>query len=52
MLLHYKILKTAFMGDIRQWLSRHCHRRRRYPRRHRRSESKVEKKVKDVKGNS
>jgi hypothetical protein len=44
MFLHYKNLKTAFMGDIRQWSSRHCHRRHRYRRRHRRSESKAKRK--------
>jgi hypothetical protein len=46
-----KILKTAFMGDVRQWPSRHRHRRHRYRRRYRRSGSKVERMMKDVKGN-
>jgi hypothetical protein len=50
MFLHYKIFKTAFMGDIKQWWSRHRHRRHRYRRRHRRSRSNVERKIKDVKG--
>jgi hypothetical protein len=44
MFLHQKIFKTALKSDIKQWS-----RRRR--RRHRCSESKVEKKMKDVKGN-
>jgi hypothetical protein len=35
--LHLKILKTAFMGDMKMWSGRHYrHRRRRY-RRYRRS---------------
>jgi hypothetical protein len=41
-----KIFKTALMGDIKQWWSRHWHRRHRYRRRHRRSASKVERKMK------
>jgi hypothetical protein len=49
--LHYKILKRAFVDDMKPWLSRHRRRRHRYRRRHRRSESKVDKKTKDVKGN-
>jgi hypothetical protein len=39
---HFENFKTAFMGDIKQWLSRHYrHRHRRYRRhrRHRRSRS-------------
>jgi hypothetical protein len=51
MFLHLKIFKTAFMGDIKQWSSRHHRRRHRYRRRHCRSESKDEKNLKDVKSN-
>jgi hypothetical protein len=41
---HLKTFKTALMGDIKLWSSRHHrHRRRRY-RHHRRSRSVVEKK--------
>jgi hypothetical protein len=43
---HLKILKTAFMGDIKHWLGR---RRRRRHRRHRRSRTKNEKKKDDAK---
>jgi hypothetical protein len=39
-----KIFKTAFLGDIKQWVIRHCHHRLRYRRHHRRSRSKVENK--------
>jgi hypothetical protein len=50
MVLHLKIFKTALKDDLRQWSSRHRHRCHRYRCRHRRSESKVERKTKDVKG--
>jgi hypothetical protein len=40
----FKILKTAFLDDIKQWASRHRRHRHRYRRRHRRSRSKVENK--------
>jgi hypothetical protein len=36
--------KTAFLGDINLWSSRHYHPRYRHYRRHRHSQSKVEKK--------
>jgi hypothetical protein len=51
MFLHLKNFKTAFLSDIKQWWSRHLRRRHRYRRRHCRSETKVKRKVKDVKGN-
>jgi hypothetical protein len=44
-----KFFKTALKDDLRQWSSRHCHRRHRYRRRHRRSGSGVERKMKNVK---
>jgi hypothetical protein len=47
-----KNFKTAFLGDMKQWWSRHNRRRRRYRRRHCRSESKAERKIKDAKGKS
>jgi hypothetical protein len=50
MFLHYKIFKTAFMGIIKLWSSRHRHRRHHYRRRHRRSGSKVERRMNNVKG--
>jgi hypothetical protein len=40
----FKIFKTAFLGDIKRWASRHRHRRLRFGRRHRRSRSKDENK--------
>jgi hypothetical protein len=49
MFLHLKNFKTALKGDLRQWSSRHRYRRHRYGCRHRRSESVVERKAKDVK---
>jgi hypothetical protein len=51
MFLRLKILKTAFMGDIKHQSSRHRYRRYRYRRRHRRRESKAERKINIVKGN-
>jgi hypothetical protein len=36
--------KTAFLGDIKQWASRHRRHRLHYRRRHCRSRSKVENK--------
>jgi hypothetical protein len=51
MVFTFENLKTALMGDIKHWSSRHHHRRHRYCRRHRRSGSNVEMKMKDVKGN-
>jgi hypothetical protein len=44
MFVTFKNFKTALMGDIKQWGSRHCHHRRCYRRRHRRSRSNVENK--------
>jgi hypothetical protein len=41
----FEIFKTAFLGDIKQWASRHRHHRLRYGRRHRRSRPKVENKT-------
>jgi hypothetical protein len=50
MFLHSKIFKTALMGDMKLWSSRHRrHRRHRY-RRYRRSRSIVEKKRSNAKG--
>jgi hypothetical protein len=43
MFLRLKIFKTAIKSDLKQWSSRQC--------RHRRSESKDERKMKKVKGN-
>ncbi|SAM05146.1 hypothetical protein [Absidia glauca] len=43
MFSHLKKFKTALKSDLRQWSSRHCHRRRRYRRRYRRSGSIVER---------
>jgi hypothetical protein len=40
----FKFLKTAFLGDIKQWTSRHHRHRHRHRRRHRRSRLKVENK--------
>jgi hypothetical protein len=51
MFLHLKNFKTAFISDIRQWSSRHQRHHYRYRRRHRRSESNVERKMNNVKGN-
>jgi hypothetical protein len=50
MFLYFKIFKTALMGDIKQYWIHHHFCRRRYRRRHRRSEPKVEGMMKDVKG--
>jgi hypothetical protein len=50
MFLPLKNFKTALKDDLGQWSSRHRHRRHHYCRRHRRSESEVERKMKDVKG--
>jgi hypothetical protein len=50
MFFTFKNFKTALMGDLKQWSSRHYRRRRRYRHRHRRSRSKVEKKRKNAKG--
>jgi hypothetical protein len=47
----FENFKTALICDLKQWWSRQYRRRYLYRRRHRRSESKVEKKIKDVKGN-
>jgi hypothetical protein len=44
MFVTFKNFKTALMGDIKQWTSRHRRHRLRYCRRHRRSRSKVENK--------
>jgi hypothetical protein len=41
MFLHLKFFKTALMGDIKQWLNRH---------RHRRSGFNVKRKMQNVKG--
>jgi hypothetical protein len=50
MFLHLKILKRAFLGDMKQWWSRHWHRRRLYRRRHRCGRSRVKRKRNDAKG--
>jgi hypothetical protein len=47
MFLRLEIFKTALKSDLKQWASRHYRHRRRY----RRGESKVEKKLINVKGN-
>jgi hypothetical protein len=51
MFLHHKIFKTALKSDLKQWSSRHRRRHHCYRRRHRRSRSNVEEKMKDGKGN-
>jgi hypothetical protein len=48
--LQLKFLKRAFLSDMRQWWSRHWHRRRLYRRRHRCSRSGVKRKRNDAKG--
>jgi hypothetical protein len=50
MFLHLKFFKTALKSDLRHWSGRHHRRRHRYLRRHRRGESKVERKLNIVKG--
>jgi hypothetical protein len=47
--LHLKILKRAFLGDMKLWGSRHCHRRHRYRLRHRLSQSREKRKRDDAK---
>jgi hypothetical protein len=49
--LRYKTFKTALMGDIKLWSSRHQRRRHRYRRRHCRNGSTVEREMKIVKAN-
>ncbi|SAM04055.1 hypothetical protein [Absidia glauca] len=44
MFFTFENFKRAFLDDMKQWCSRHWHRRRRYRRRHRRSRSEVENK--------
>ncbi|SAL96057.1 hypothetical protein [Absidia glauca] len=43
-----KNLKTAFMGDLRQWSSRHYRRRHRHRRRHRRGGSIIKRKMNNI----
>jgi hypothetical protein len=43
-----EIFKRAFLGDMKHWSSRHHRRRHRYGRRHRRSDSKFERKMKKL----
>jgi hypothetical protein len=50
MFFTFKNFKSAFLGDMKQWWSRHQHRRRPYCRRHRRSRSSGKRKRNDAKG--
>jgi hypothetical protein len=50
MFFTFENFKSAFLGDMRQWWSRHWHRRRPYRRRHRCSRSSVKRKRNDAKG--
>jgi hypothetical protein len=47
MFFTFKIFKTAFMGDMKLWWSRHYRHHSCVYRRHRRGRSKVEKKKKE-----
>jgi hypothetical protein len=47
-----KNFKSAFVGDIKLWSSRHYRHRRRCSRRHRRSRSELKRKINDAKGKS